>query len=55
MSISHRILVNRRLIEYDFAHRHEEKYKTQRRARIKDCIRSIRRLQNNPTEADKYD
>ena len=51
--IAHKITVNKRIIESDFANRHD-KYRKQRRARIADCIACIRQLQNNPTEADKY-
>lgn len=54
MFIGHKILVNKRQIAYDFANRHD-KYRTTRRQRIKTCIASIRRLQNNPTDKDKYD
>ena len=53
MFIGHKITVNKRLITYDFANRHD-KYRVARRQRIKDCIKSIRRLQNNPTDKDKY-
>lgn len=53
MFISHKITVNKRLIAYDFANRHDER-RTQRRQRIKMCIASIRRLQNNPIDEDKY-
>ncbi len=52
--IDHKITVNKRLIEYDYANRHDE-HRIQRRQRIKLCIESIRRLQNNPSLADKYD
>ena len=54
MFISHKITVNKRLIAYDFANRHD-KYRKQRRQRIRACIQSIRRLQNNPTDKDRYD
>lgn len=54
MYLEHKITVNKRLIAYDFAHRHD-KYRTARRKRIKDCIVSIRRLQHNPTDKDIYD
>ncbi len=52
--IGHKITVNKRLIEYDFANRHDE-HRVQRKQRIKQCIASIRRSQVNPTEADMYD
>lgn len=54
MLIDHKILINKRQIEYDFAKRHD-KHRIARRQRIKMCIASIRRLQNNPTDKDKYD
>jgi len=53
MFIGHKITVNKRCIAWDFANRHD-KYRVQRRQRIRDCIASIRRLQNNPTDTDKY-
>jgi len=53
MFVGHKITVNKRLIAYDFKNRHD-KYRPARRKRIKDCIASIRRLQNNPTDKDKY-
>lgn len=53
MFIDHKITVNKRLIAYDFANRHD-KHRVARRQRIRDCIASIRRLQNNPTDKDKY-
>lgn len=53
MLIGHKITVNKRMIAYDYANRHD-KYREVRRRRIKDCITSIRRLQNNPTDKDKY-
>ncbi len=53
MFIDHKITVNKRLITYDFANRHD-KHRITRRQRIKSCIASIRRLQNNPTDKDKY-
>lgn len=52
--ISHKITVNKRQIEYDYANRHD-KHQIQRKQRIKQCIASIRRLQNNPSLADIYD
>lgn len=52
--LSHKITVNKRIIESDFANRHD-KYRKARRERIKECIVCIRRLQNNPTQADIYD
>ena len=52
--IDHKITVNKRVIEYNFAHRHEN-YHKKRVALIKDCIKCIRRLQNNPTQTDLYD
>ena len=54
MFIGHKITVNKRMITYDFANRHD-KYREQRRKRIKNCIASIRRLQNNPTDKDRYE
>jgi len=53
MFIDHKITVNKRLIEYDFTNRHD-KHRKARRQRIKSCIASIRRLQNSPTDKDKY-
>ena len=53
MFIGHKITVCKRLIAYDFKNRHD-KHRAQRRQRIKDCIKSIRRLQNNPTNKDLY-
>ena len=53
MFIGHKITVNKRMIAYDYANRHD-KHRKDRRKRIKDCIASIRRLQNNPTERDMY-
>ena len=52
--IGHKITVNKRLIAYDYFHRHD-KHHVQRKQRIKQCIASIRRLQVNPTETDMYD
>ncbi|KKM11252.1 hypothetical protein LCGC14_1721100 [marine sediment metagenome] len=54
MFIGHSITVNKRLIKYNFVNRHD-KQRVRRRQRIKQCIASIRRLQNNPTTYDKYD
>lgn len=54
MFIGHKITVNKRMIAYDFANRHD-KHREQRCKRIKDCIASIRRLQNNPTDKDRYE
>ncbi len=52
--IGHKIEVNKRLIAYDYANRHD-KHRSQRRQRIKDCIESIKRLQVNPSLRDHYD
>ncbi len=52
--IEHKITVIRRMIVYDYANRHDE-HRVQRKQRIKQCVASIRRLQNNPSLADKYD
>jgi len=52
--IDHKITVNKRLIAYHYANRHD-KHRTQRIQQIKDCIASIRRLHNNPSLADMYD
>ncbi len=52
--IEHKITVNLRMLEHDYFHRHDE-HRVQRKQRIKQCIASIRRLQDNPTEADMYD
>ncbi len=52
--LSHKITVNKRIIESDFANRHD-KYREARRWRIKECIASIRRLQNEPTQMDIFD
>jgi len=41
------------MIACDYVNRHD-KHRKDRRKRIKDCIASIRRLQNNPTDKDKY-
>lgn len=54
MFIGHKITVHKRLIAYDFANRHDNLCSV-RRQRIKDCIASIRRLQNDPTDKDKYE
>lgn len=51
--IAHKITVNKRLITHDFENRHD-KFRNQRKRRIKDCIACVRRLQNNPTDKDKY-
>lgn len=53
MFIGHKITVHKRLIAYDFVNRHD-KHRKDRRKRIKQCIKVIRRLQNNPTDKDKY-
>lgn len=54
MSISHKIIVMQRIIEYHFKNRHD-KYSINRRLQIRDCIKTIRRLQTNPTDKDKYE
>ena len=53
MSLSHRITVDLRIIEHDFENRHD-KHRPVRKERLKDCIKCIRRLQNNPTDKDLY-
>lgn len=52
--ISHKITVNKRLIAYDYENR-QDSHRKERRQRIKACIHSIRRLQTNPTNKDKYE
>ena len=52
--LNHKITVMKRIIESDYANRHD-KYRKARRRRIKECIACIRKLQNNPTQEDIYD
>lgn len=52
--LNHKITVHKRIIESDFAQRHD-KHRISRRLRIKACIACIRKLQNNPTQSDIYD
>ncbi len=52
--IEHKITVNKRLIAYAYANRHDE-CRTQRKQLIKLCIMDIRRLQDTPSPPDMYD
>ena len=52
--IDHKITVNERVLEYHLPRRND-KYRDGRRAIIRDCIASIRRLRKAPTPTDLHD